>query len=131
MKKTPLKKTQQNARIQLKNHAEYKKVIFPLSDLNITDNEKNASVFLDSAGTGTKRIEVRLEGDRFLVEGKKIPQEGFNLKMIFHEYLDGFLNSQITLSDSLNLSHIEANLFNGQLRLKVSNKLTAKSLNFN
>jgi HSP20 family protein len=93
------------------------RAVAPLVD--VIEDEAGITLLADMPGVPRDQLELRVEGDALHVEGKVQPSTPDGLEAIYAELRVPRYRRSFTLSRELDTAHVDANLKDGVLTLRI------------
>lgn len=87
--------------------------------VDVLEDDKGITLLADLPGVGKDHLDLKVEGDTLLIEGEVTPQTPEGLEPVYAEVRVPRYRRSFVLSRELDPSHIEANLKNGVLSLRI------------
>ncbi|MFO7760353.1 MAG: Hsp20/alpha crystallin family protein [Desulfobia sp.] len=87
--------------------------------VDIFETDKEITVLADMPGVKSDDLSIDLNNDILTLSGKVKPYDNKEEEPLLNEYETGNYYRQFTLSDIIDQEKIEANLKNGELRLRL------------
>ncbi len=97
-----------------------------LPAVDVFENESGITLLADMPGVGKDQLELRVEGDSLSIEGSMRPMGAQGLDAVHAEVRVPRFRRSFTLSRELDAQHIEANLKDGVLTLRIPKQAHAK-----
>jgi HSP20 family molecular chaperone IbpA len=97
-----------------------------LPAVDVFENESGITLMADMPGVGKDQLELRVEGDSLLIEGSMRQMGAQELDALYAEVRVPRFRRSFTLSRELDSQHIEANLKDGVLTLRIPKQAHAK-----
>ena len=112
--------TDKNQRTDQKNQAASRQdsqAIVPRVD--VLEDDKGITLLADLPGVAKDQLELKVDGDTLLIEGEVTPLTPEGLEPVYAELRVPRYRRSFVLSRELDPSHIEANLKDGVLALRI------------
>lgn len=100
------------------------RAVAPLVD--VFEDESGITLLADMPGVPREQLELRIEGDALHIEGRVQPLTPDGLEAIYAELRVPRYRRSFTLSRELDSSHIDANLKDGVLTLRIPKQAHAQ-----
>ena len=97
-----------------------------LPPVDIVEDEGGITLWADLPGVTREQLQVRVEGEVLLIEGRATVPETGQMSLVHGELLSPHYRRSFTLSRDLNPGRIEAELRHGVLRLRIPKAEQAK-----
>ena len=114
-----------NEKLQSAADDAVERAVAPLVD--VFEDESGITLLADMPGVPREQLELRVEGDTLYIEGRVQPQTPDGLEAIYAELRVPRYRRSFTLSRELDSSHIDANLKDGVLTLRIPKQAHAQS----
>lgn len=95
-------------------------------DVDVFEDETGITLLADMPGVPRDQLELHVEGDSLLIEGRVQPQTPNGLEAIYAELRAPRYRRGFTLSRELDTSKIDANLKDGVLTLRIPKQAHAQ-----
>ncbi len=112
--------TEKNQRTEQKNQAasrQESQAIVPRVD--VLEDDKGITLLADLPGVAKDQLDLKVDGDTLLIEGEVAPLTPEGLEPVYAELRVPRYRRSFVLSRELDPSHIEANLKDGVLALRI------------
>ena len=112
--------TEKNQRTEQKNQAasrQESQAIVPRVD--VLEDDKGITLLADLPGVAKDQLDLKVDGDTLLIEGEVTPLTPEGLEPVYAELRVPRYRRSFVLSRELDPSHIEANLKDGVLALRI------------
>ena len=94
--------------------------------VDVSEDDTGITLLADLPGVSREQLELRVEGDTLLVEGKVEALTPGNLEAVYAELRLPRYRRSFTLSRELDASHIQAQLKDGVLKLRIPKQAHAQ-----
>ena len=104
--------------------SEKKMKYFP-APCNIYRSKENVVLLLEMAGVGKDSLEIRVEGNKLIIDGMKStpkPQGSYKVR----EIREGYYHQEYTIDDTIDRENIDASIRNGLAKITLSLKESEK-----
>ncbi len=118
------KEITRNEKLQTPADDVAERAVAPLVD--VFEDESGITVLADMPGVPREQLELRVEGDALHIEGRVQPQTPEGLEATYAELRVPRYRRSFTLSRELDSAHIDANLKDGVLTLRIPKQAHAQ-----
>ncbi len=87
--------------------------------VDVFEDDSGITLLADMPGVPREQLELKVDGDSLLIEGRATPQTPEGLEPLWAEVQVARYRRHFTLSRELDTSRVEANLKDGVLRLRI------------
>jgi len=100
------------------------RVVTPAVD--VIEDDSGITLRADMPGVPRDQLELRVEGDTLLIEGKVQPQTPAGLEAVYAEFRASRFRRTFTLSRELDSARVDANLKDGVLMVRIPKQAHAQ-----
>ncbi|ATU63219.1 Hsp20/alpha crystallin family protein [Piscinibacter gummiphilus] len=94
--------------------------------VDVIEDDSGITLRADMPGVPRDQLELRVEGDTLLIEGKVQPQAPAGLEAVYAEFRASRFRRTFTLSRELDSAKVDANLKDGVLTLRIPKQAHAQ-----
>ena len=105
-------------------HASDTRALTPRVD--VIEDERGITLLADLPGVPREQLEIKVDGETLTIEGSLSPATPANLQPAYVEVRTPRYRRAFTLSRELDSEHVEANLKDGVLNLRIPKKAHAQ-----
>lgn len=97
-----------------------------LPAVDISESDSGITVLADMPGVSKDRLNLKVEGDHLLIEGRAQIDVPDNIELLFSEVRSPYFRRSFTLSRDLDPAKVEATLRNGVLKVHIPKAASAQ-----
>jgi len=94
--------------------------------VDVIEDDSGITLRADMPGVPRDQLELRVEGDTLLIEGKVQPQAPAGLEAVYAEFRASRFRRTFTLSRELDSARVDANLKDGVLTVRIPKQAHAQ-----